>query len=259
MIRFRPPTLFVPPARPCLARAWRAPRWAALGVLLTAGCAQAPVIEQPLPPPLPEPAPSVLGVAVVEPASDVADLTEAVRHVVGPAGVIGVATARQVPSRPAANMLEEVSTSVARTPTVAESAEPPVARSGSVGDGNPPPGARSVPGSEMPRGPSAEDPAALDSPSAGAEPLTPVGAPNGSATPTADSDTEASPRNPAAGHAEPEPVLEPGTAPQDAILAAWELYCVTTDLTPEQWGIIDRTAMPAALEGQWAARCRPEK
>ena len=63
--------------------------WTVSAVLLVAaGCARTPI--QPPPNPVPHSEPSVLGVAVLEPVSDVADLTEAVRHVMGPSGLLFV-------------------------------------------------------------------------------------------------------------------------------------------------------------------------
>lgn len=221
--------------------------WTVSAVLLVAAsCARTP-IQPPPPDPVPHSEPSVLGVAVLEPVSDVADLTEAVRHVMGPSGLLFVpspgSAASSMPPSP-----ETVSGTGAMT--VSEHVgvtEPPI---------------------------HVDPPDTLDM-SAPDDPLLPPAAPAAEAT----ASPEPVPSNASVPAAPPEtgqavgfetglPLqdgavqageLEPGTAPQDAILAAWEHYCVSTDLTPEQWGIIDRTSMPESMEAQWATRCRPEK
>ncbi len=167
------------------------PLFAVLGVLLSGGCAPAPVR-----PPVIEIAPPgapVLGVALVEPASDVADLTAAVRHVL-----------YRAEDRAALG-------------------------SGAIAPAE-----------------GASDDPAEDNGGAGA------------AAAHAPATEGAAPADNAVAGAERPPGLLPGRARHDAIRAAWSRYCISTDLTPAQWGLIARTAMPAVLAAQWADRCRPE-
>ena len=208
-----------------------------LTVCALAACAPARVL-----PPTPAPSPAraggpVLGVAAIEPTSDVADLTEAMRHVIHPSGDIGVDTvtlstppslpdAPTVPTGAAAGPVQDAAAAhIERAPTT------PVALAASdEGDFS----VEDAPVQDPPVAPSV----AAEGDSDGSS----DGAPDALRTPGVDS----------VG-------LVPGAASQDAILGAWERYCVSADLTPEQWGIIDRTAMPASLVAQWAQRCRPEK
>ncbi len=167
------------------------PLFAVLGVLLSGGCAPAPVR-----PPVIEIAPPdapALGVALVEPASDVADLTAAVRHVL-----------YRAEDRAA----------------LGSAAIEPVDDAGDE---------------------SAEDPGDVDA-----------------AAPDAPATVGAARADNAVAGAERLSGLLPGRARHDAIRAAWSRYCVSADLTPAQWGLIARTAMPAVLAAQWADRCRPE-
>ena len=218
--RCRPVQLPVHFSRPAL--------WRVLVVLMVAGCSHAPEVPAP-----PRPSPtvsSVLGVAVIEPVSDVADLTQAVRHVVAPDGTLAAAS----PSLPG---------------TAAEPAALPP-------DGRDAPAQRGLAQGAQSAPVTAEPPV---------EQLTPHAPPvHATIAPAEDGvagagDEDGAPVLVVDGDAALEPALEPGTALQDEILAAWERYCVTTDLTPEEWGIIDRTAMPSVLQDRWAAQCRPEK
>ena len=208
-----------------------------LAVCALAACAPARVL-----PPTPAPSPTragapVLGVAAIEPTSDVADLTEAMRHVIHPSGDIGVDTvtlstppslpdAPTVPTGAAAGPVEGgAEARIERAPAT------PVALAGS---GEEDVSVEDVPFQDPPVAPSAADEEDSDGSSDGAQ--------GAVRTPGVES----------VG-------LAPGAATQDAILSAWERYCASADLTPEQWGIIDRTAMPPSLVARWAERCRPEK
>lgn len=258
MTRCYPPVpcrAFCRPLRPALSRT---ALWSLAGAFLAAGCSRTPVTD--LPPPVPAPGatePPLLGVALLEPASDVADLTEAVRHVVGPRGVVGVEAPIGAPAVPAA----AAATTTEGVAHAAESGEalPP---GGTGANGAADTDARPAAGDDSP----ASDPDAAPPPGdADPDAATPARASGGEGAPPASADVVSGHgpvARPAEGDTPPAEAgagLTPGTATQDAILAAWERYCVTADLTPEEWGIIDRSAMPAALEAQWAERCRPEK
>ena len=170
----------------------------ALTVLVLGGCARTPTQDPPAVPVPRSPDLPVLGVAIVEPASDVADLSAAVRHVLRADG-----------SRIEASPATEAACADGENDAAIVPADP--------GDGAAAPDAQG-----------------------------PNTAP--SVAPAADPAGEA--MAPAAG-------FVPGSAPRDAIAAAWSQYCVSTDLTPTQWGIIGRTSMPAALAARWVERCRP--
>lgn len=227
MIRSRP-RLGVPPCARVLA---------VLACSALAACAPAPVLAPaPAPPPAPPGAP-VLGVAVIEPTSDVADLTEAMRHVIHPSADVGVGAVTfspppslpdspTAPTRPAEARVED-------------GAEPQLERAPATPVALAEPGEADVAVADVP----VQDPPGAPPEVAEGEPDRPV------------EDEQGEARAPGIDAVGP----VPGEASQTAILAAWERYCTSADLSPEQWGIIDRTAMPASLAAQWAARCRPEK
>ena len=208
-----------------------------LAVCALAACAPARVL-----PPTPAPSPErtgapVLGVAAIEPTSDVADLTEAMRHVIHPSGDIGVdtVTLSLPPSRPHA-------------PT-----GPTGTAEGSVEDGA---AAQIEPAPTTPVALAASDEGDFSVEDVPVQ--DPAVAPSATAEGGSGDSVDATP---GAAHAPgiDSVGLAPGTASQEAILSAWERYCASADLTPEQWGIIDRTAMPPSLVARWAERCRPEK
>lgn len=156
---------------------------AALTVLVLGGCARTPTQDAPAGSVAPPPDLPVLGVAIVEPVSDVADLSAAVRHVLR------------------------------------------------------------VNGSRLEALPATEAACADGENDAGIAP--------------ADPDVKNAAPDAQAPNTAPAARLVPGSAPRDAIAAAWSQYCMSTDLTPAQWGIIGRTSMPAALAARWVERCRP--
>ena len=244
MSRTRPSTHGTSPSLPLSA-----PARAVLAPLLLAACAQTP-------PPPPDPvmarAPAqpgpVIGVAVIEPRSDVADLTEAMRHVLHPTGNIG--TAVVMPAvigqdfGPASASDSGAGAALApRAPDspaeIEDTASQPDARADQAGSVEPPDEPRDTPA------------LSVDTPTdaTGSGTVEPPGAPGAPIGDAAADDGD---------HSGPE-VLTPGQATQDAIVEAWERYCASDDLSAEQWGIIDRTSMPASLEAEWADRCRPEK
>ena len=216
---------------------------AAVASVVLAGCAA----RAPLPPPPVMVVPSqpdgpVVGVAVIEPQSDVADLTEAMRHVLHPRGDIGSASV---------------------TPTVliagpfGSNAGPGDARTGGSA---PQPAALSRPASApTPGAVLAPDPVEAALAVSGRDTESPREQPAAAPDTAAVREDVTSPQAAAAVDVDPPDVLQPGRAAQHAILAAWERYCVSSELSPEQWSIIDRTSMPASLEAEWAERCRPEK
>ena len=228
-------------------------------LLVSAGCARVPIQPPPLPAPVPPSEPRVLSVAVLEPVSDVADLTEAVRHVVSPSGLLSVpsptSAATSMPPSPAA-------VSGAGAVTVLE----PVGSTGPLTAVDPPDTLEmSAPDDALtpPAAPAPDDGTPAQTGPAADATASPEPVPPNASVPATPPET-----GEAAGLESSLPVqdgpvqageLEPGTAPRDTILAAWEHYCVSTDLTPEQWGIIDRTSMPESMQTQWATRCRPEK
>ena len=202
----------------------------AVASVVLAGCA-APA-SQPPPPVVvvpSQPNGPVVGVAVIEPQSDVADLTEAMRHVLHPSGDIGSASV--APAGPGG--------------VRAAGPAPQPAAPGPLGAPAPravvaPDSVKAAPGvSGRDTGSAHPYPAAPDAVAVRG---------NGTSPQAADAGEVGSPA-----------VLQPARAARDAIIAAWEHYCVSSELSPEQWSIIDRTAMPAALEAEWAVRCRPRK
>lgn len=170
----------------------------ALTMLVLGGCARTPTQDPPVVPVPRSPDLPVLGVAIVEPASDVADLSAAVRHVLRADG----SRLYALPATDAACADGENDSGIAPADPGDEAA---------------------APDAQAPNTAPAVEPVA----------------------------------DPADEAAAPALTLVPGSAPRDEIAAAWSQYCVTTDLTPAQWGIIDRTSMPAALAARWVERCRP--
>ena len=220
----------------------RRARVAVVSVVL-AGCA-APA-PQPPPPVVvvpSQPSGPVVGVAVIEPQSDVADLTEAMRHVLHPSGDIGSASVA-----PATLIAGPLGSNAGPGDVRTDGSAPqPAALSRPVRA--PTPGAAVAPDP-------VEAAPAVSGRDTGSPREHPVGAPDTVAV----KGNVTSPRAAGAADVDPPDVRQPGRAARDAILAAWERYCVSSELSPEQWSLIDRTAMPASLEAQWAERCRPRK
>lgn len=224
-------------SRPCFGAPPRSRALAILAAAAFTGCAPAPVLPpDPAPPPARAGAPA-LGVAVIEPTSDVADLTEAMRHVIHPDAEIEVGAV-----------------TFASPPFLPDSpSEPTGAAEGTVEDGAVLHLERAPATPVAAAEPDEEDVAVADVPVQD-PPVT------SSEAPDTESDRPVEGAPGAARSPGVDPVgLAPGEASQAAIVAAWERYCVSADLSPEQWGLIDRTAMPASLAAQWAERCRPEK
>ena len=212
---------------------------AAVASVVLAGCAGP--ASQPPPPVVvvpSQPGGPVVGVAVIEPQSDVADLTEAMRHVLHPSGDIGSASVALIAGPPGSS----AGPGAVRTDGSAQ----PVALSRPV--------RAATPGAAV-----APDPVEAAPAVSGRGTGSPREAAAGNPDTVAVQENVTSPQAAGAADVAAPDVQQPGRAARDAILAAWERYCVSSELSPEQWSLIDRTAMPASLEAQWAERCRPRK